>query len=103
MDKLTRDLHASISYEQSKRLQPFNPMLSEFSEDQLRAVLYCLSKDQMELRRHMNGLKQTESLASMMQDKIFEHEVGIEIRRELIVQFMGALANKEKERCSQES
>lgn len=97
MDKLTRDLEASIAYERSKRLQPFNPSLSEFSEEHLEIGARAFIRKRRQLECHVEEIE-TSPIAFKLRDKVEEYRQEIQLLDDLIVQFAGAIMNKERER-----
>lgn len=76
---------------------PFNPNLSDFSEDHLQTILRLVVAEQMKLKQHKEALEEYPTLARMMRAKIHETELEIENLETLAVQFAGALSQKRME------
>lgn len=76
----------------------FNPRLCDFTEDQLGLILRSILTEQHAISQHVESLESYSSLTYMMREKIEDYRKEMEALGEIVVQFAGAMARKEKER-----
>ena len=74
-----------------------NPRLSDFSKEQLMKLLRLVMSEQVQIRKHVNALKETPSLERMFADEIQQAAIDLDEFNEIITHLSSAIYNKDYE------